>query len=110
MTFLTTLGIFVLIAISAKKIGQLFSKVGLPYITGYLLVGVLAGPFVFGILPKETTADLRFNHQEAAAFLQQAMQLNLNAADIAALEGLVADLKAESLKAEEARPGMKPKK
>lgn len=32
------------------------------------------------------------------------------AADIAALEGLVADLKAESLKAEEARPGMKPKK
>ena len=60
MTFLTTLGIFVLIAISAKKIGQLFSKVGLPYITGYLLVGVLAGPFVFGILPKETTADLRF--------------------------------------------------
>ncbi|MCB0034898.1 MAG: AAA family ATPase, partial [Anaerolineales bacterium] len=48
-----------------------------------------------------TTADLRFNHQEAAAFLQQAMHLNLNAADIAALEqrteGWVAGLQLAAL-------------
>ena len=51
---------FFLIAIAAKKIGQWFSSVGLPYITGYLLAGVVAGPFMLGLLPKSTAADLRF--------------------------------------------------
>lgn len=51
---------FALIAISAKKIGQWFSSAGLPYITGYLLAGVVAGPFVLGLLPKNAAADLRF--------------------------------------------------
>ena len=60
MTIWMTLGIFALVAISAKKVGQWFSAVGLPYITGYLLVGVIAGPFVFAMLPKEATSDLRF--------------------------------------------------
>ncbi len=60
MNLLTTLGIFAIVAIAAKKIGQWFSKIGLPYITGYLLAGVVAGPFVFGLLPKESTTDLRF--------------------------------------------------
>lgn len=54
------LGIFALVSISAKKVGQWFSNVGLPYITGYLLVGVIAGPFVFALLPKESTTSLRF--------------------------------------------------
>ena len=51
---------FFLIAIAAKKVGQWFSAVGLPYITGYLLAGVIAGPFVLELLPKETAASLRF--------------------------------------------------
>ena len=55
-----TLGIFALISISAKKVGQWFSGIGLPYITGYLLIGTLAGPFVFGLLPSSATTDLRF--------------------------------------------------
>ncbi|MEM9776505.1 MAG: cation:proton antiporter [Chloroflexota bacterium] len=54
------LGIFTLVSISAKKVGQWFSNVGLPYITGYLLVGVIAGPFVFALLPQESTTSLRF--------------------------------------------------
>lgn len=60
MTFWIMLGIFGLIALSAKKVGQWFSGIGLPYITGYLLVGVIAGPFVFALLPKEATTELRF--------------------------------------------------
>lgn len=57
---LTTFGVFLMVALAAKKIGAWFSQIGLPYITGYLLAGVLAGPFLFGLLPKEATADLRF--------------------------------------------------
>lgn len=51
---------FFLIALAAKKVGQWFSAVGLPYITGYLLAGVVAGPFVLELMPKEAATSLRF--------------------------------------------------
>ncbi|MGB1289007.1 MAG: cation:proton antiporter, partial [Aggregatilineales bacterium] len=51
---------FLLIALAAKQIGKFFSKYGLPYITGYLLAGVLAGPFILEFLPKGATDDLRY--------------------------------------------------
>ena len=54
---------FFLIALAAKKIGQWFSSVGLPYITGYLLAGVVAGPFVLNLLPSNTATDLRYIDQ-----------------------------------------------
>lgn len=51
---------FFLVALAAKKIGQWFSSVGLPYITGYLLAGVVAGPFVLNLMPSNTAVDLRY--------------------------------------------------
>jgi len=53
-------GIFIFVALAAKQIGKLFSRYGLPYITGYLLAGMVAGPFVLNILPSGTSSDLRF--------------------------------------------------
>lgn len=60
MSVWVMLGIFAIVAMSAKRVGQWFSQIGLPYITGYLLIGVLAGPFAFALLPKESTTSLRF--------------------------------------------------
>ncbi|MGB7338814.1 MAG: cation:proton antiporter [Phototrophicaceae bacterium] len=51
---------FFLVALAAKQIGKFFSSYGLPYITGYLLAGALAGPFVLGMLPKEASEQLRY--------------------------------------------------
>ena len=51
---------FLLIALAAKQIGKFFSSYGLPYITGYLLAGALAGPFILGMLPKEASEQLRY--------------------------------------------------
>lgn len=51
---------FVLVALASKQIGRFFSKYGLPYITGYLLAGMLAGPFILQMLPAEATSELRF--------------------------------------------------
>ena len=51
---------FFFIALAAKKIGEWFSKIGLPYITGYLLTGMVAGPFVLNLMPEGSTMDLRF--------------------------------------------------
>ncbi len=51
---------FLLVALAAKQIGAFFSRYGLPYITGYLLAGALAGPFILGMLPTEATGELRY--------------------------------------------------
>ncbi|MCA9882756.1 MAG: cation:proton antiporter [Anaerolineae bacterium] len=51
---------FFLIALAAKQIGKFFSRYGLPYITGYLGAGVLAGPFILELLPKEAVESLRY--------------------------------------------------
>ncbi len=51
---------FLIVALAAKKIGQWFSAIGLPYITGYLLAGAVAGPFILELLPKTAAADLRW--------------------------------------------------
>ena len=52
--------IFLFIALAAKIIGSWFSRVGLPYITGYLLAGVVAGPFILELLPSDATTTLRY--------------------------------------------------
>jgi Trk K+ transport system NAD-binding subunit/Kef-type K+ transport system membrane component KefB len=51
---------FLFVALAAKKIGQWFSQVGLPYITGYLLAGMVAGPFVLNLIPEGASTELRY--------------------------------------------------
>ncbi len=51
---------FLLISIASKQIGAIFSRYDLPYITGYLFAGMLAGPFMLEILPTEATDELYF--------------------------------------------------
>lgn len=59
-TTLTYLVGFIFISIAAKQIGKFFSQYNLPYITGYLLAGMVAGPFILDFLPTQATEDLRF--------------------------------------------------
>lgn len=54
------LGSFLLVALASKFIGQFFSRYGLPYITGYLLAGMLAGPFILDLMSSDDTTRLRF--------------------------------------------------
>lgn len=49
--------------------GSLFGWVGLPQLTGFLLVGVLVGPHVIGLIGKETAADLSFINTLALALI-----------------------------------------
>jgi len=51
---------FLLVALAAKQIGKFFSQYGLPYITGYLLAGALAGPFILVLLPEQSIETLRY--------------------------------------------------
>jgi Kef-type K+ transport system membrane component KefB len=54
---LTVLVGFVLLVASVA--GALAARSGLPKITGFLIVGILAGPSVLGIIPQHTLDDLR---------------------------------------------------
>lgn len=58
-TLLYTLA-FAVICLASYRIGQFFSRIRLPYITGYLFAGALVGGFGLGFLPQEAAADLRF--------------------------------------------------
>ncbi|HSG50201.1 MAG TPA: cation:proton antiporter [Longimicrobiales bacterium] len=64
---LTVLMGFVLLA--ASLAGGLASAAGLPRLTGFLLVGIAAGPSVLGLLPAPAVAELRLIDEFALALI-----------------------------------------
>ncbi|MDY6973662.1 MAG: cation:proton antiporter, partial [Thermodesulfobacteriota bacterium] len=60
---------FTIIAIASKQIGQFFVKVELPLISGFLFTGMLAGPYILGLISLETTERLRFVDELSLGFI-----------------------------------------
>lgn len=56
-------------ALAAKDIGKHITRVGLPLISGFLLTGVVAGPFGLGIVDAAAVQPLRFIDAFALAFI-----------------------------------------
>lgn len=67
-TFLILLT-FVIIALASQRFGQLFARFNLPKISGFLVAGVVAGPFVLGVFTEEGLGQLRFLQEFALAFI-----------------------------------------
>ena len=61
------LAAFVLIAIAANRISKEFQKIGLPIITGILIIGIMAG--LLHMFPKNAYARLDFINDIALAFI-----------------------------------------
>jgi Kef-type K+ transport system membrane component KefB len=55
--------------LAAKDIGKHCTWFGLPLISGFLLTGVLAGPYMLGMLDNDAVAHLRFIDAFALAFI-----------------------------------------
>lgn len=66
---LAVVGSFVLVALAAQQIGYVFERLRLPRISGFLLTGVLAGPFLLDLLPPDTEIQLRFVDEISLAFI-----------------------------------------
>jgi len=62
------LGFFVIV-MAARAMGPLFPRVGLPLITGYLVVGAVAGPYVLKLLHAEDVERLPLVTAFALAFI-----------------------------------------
>lgn len=60
---------FFVLACAAKEIGAYTRRVGLPLISGFLLLGILAGPYILGILNHEAVERLRFLDAFALSFI-----------------------------------------
>ncbi|MCB9450711.1 MAG: cation:proton antiporter [Anaerolineaceae bacterium] len=60
---------FLFVALAARQIGVFLSRYNLPYISGYLIAGIVAGPFMLHLLPGELTEELRFLDEIALAFI-----------------------------------------
>ena len=67
--FLIILTAFGIITLAASQIGEFFTRLRLPLITGYLFTGLLVGPFVLGFASEESLEQLRFIDEISLAFI-----------------------------------------
>ncbi len=63
-----TLG-FLLISISSSQIAKLFQRINLPLITGFVVTGIIAGPYILNLIPKSSSIELSFIREIALAFI-----------------------------------------
>ncbi|MGD9162820.1 MAG: cation:proton antiporter, partial [Desulfobacteraceae bacterium] len=61
--------IFFIVALASRQVGKYFSRIKLPLITGFLFVGILAGPYILNIVPVIAIDKLKFIDELALAFI-----------------------------------------
>ena len=71
---------FGIVALASEKIGAFFARARLPLITGFLACGIVAGPFVLGMLPSDTPQKMKFLDQLCLVYIAFAAgnELRLN--------------------------------
>ncbi|MTI33515.1 monovalent cation:proton antiporter family protein [Xanthovirga aplysinae] len=60
---------FAMIAVAAQRFGKLFTQIRLPHITGMLIAGMIAGPFVLKMIPKAAVEQIHFINEICLAFI-----------------------------------------
>ncbi|MCB9234695.1 MAG: cation:proton antiporter [Bacteroidia bacterium] len=60
---------FAIVAIASKQISKVFQKLKLPLITGLIVIGMIAGPYLLKMFPREATGDLGFINDISLAFI-----------------------------------------
>ena len=60
---------FILVAISSNQIAKHIQKYKLPLISGLMIVGVVAGPYVLNLIPLEAKVQLRFISEIALSYI-----------------------------------------
>eukprot|EP00741_Cyanophora_paradoxa_P001322 tig00000478_g1278.t1 len=62
-------GTFAVVSFASSRFAILFPKIKLPLISGYLIAGIIVGPFVLNIVEKSALPHLGFITQFALAFI-----------------------------------------
>ena len=74
--------IFGLLALASKDLGKSGTWVGLPLISGFLITGVLAGPYVLGVLDAEAVSHLQAVDAFSLAFIAFAAGAEFEMAEV----------------------------
>jgi Trk K+ transport system NAD-binding subunit/NhaP-type Na+/H+ or K+/H+ antiporter len=82
MTFAINLGIFAFISAAASSIGSRFKLARLPLITGYLIAGILAGPYILDLIGSESLSQLTWIDEISLAFIAFAAGSELNITEL----------------------------
>lgn len=61
--------IFAVLALAARQIGAFATRYRLPLISGYLLAGILVGPYVLDLIHEDAVETLRFVDEVALGFI-----------------------------------------
>ncbi len=69
MELLVFAGCFVIVSAAATQIGSRLTLTGLPLISGFLLTGIIAGPYLLDLIPKESIRHLRFVDEFSLGFI-----------------------------------------
>lgn len=73
---------FLIVAVAASKLSKYFIKVKLPTITGLLVIGIISGPFVLKLIPKEALSELGFINDLSLSFIAFAAGAELYLAEL----------------------------
>lgn len=68
---------FGIVAVAAARIAVYFQRIKLPLITGLLITGIVAGPFVIGLVPPSAGKHLGFINDFALAYIAFAASAEL---------------------------------
>ncbi len=60
---------FLVVALASKQIGDYFTRINFPLISGFLFAGILAGPFVLDLIHREALEKLRIVDEVSLAFI-----------------------------------------
>ncbi len=74
----TALLVVGLIALASRQIGDFFSRIHLPLVTGFLLTGMMAGPYVLDIVSAGTLVRVQFLDEVALGFIGFAAGMELH--------------------------------
>ncbi len=66
---LILLGGFLIVAISANQISRVFKQIHLPLITGFIITGIIAGPYFLRLIPASVGKHLGFINELSLAFI-----------------------------------------
>ncbi len=73
---------FLIVSVAASRLSLYFLKVKLPIITGLLIIGIIAGPFVLKLIPGESLHQLTFVNDISLSFIAFAAGAELYLAEL----------------------------
>ncbi len=60
---------FFIIAVASNQIAKAFQRIRLPLISGLIFTGIVAGPYIVGLIPLSAKTSLNFVNETALAFI-----------------------------------------